>query len=800
MGSYAAKTAKSFEIAHPRNREKFETGSSAKLNPREMLKFRGRGDPRNLIPAKFNPLKVSPVRKKCLICDKLDHVPTVTKRGNTVVNYFACEKFARMKPKERFEELRKKKLCFQCLTPGLKLGHEGRCFDRYKCPDDSHKRYNYSPHVLVCDQHKTKQQNLELLKEYKAKCIVGANDAYADFSNNIDIALHVKPQSYDVELHAANNEDMAIYMLQTIKVGDKKLNLFFDSGCGDMVVWKSAVDLLEKLGRAKNIVKGPLILSGVGDQKSVCDHGRYQITLRLHDGKNINLSGICLDKITSTFPTYQLGGVEKDICQDYVSRGGDQTKLPKLPISVGGDTNIMLGIQYLKYFPREIHKMAKGLSLYESPFKSVDGSRGMVGGPHKSFNLVHKNMSNHVNQTAYYSEIIREHLTEFWNSLDISLLDLPKPKINCDFEDTFSGSPCVQEKSQVDGNNGFNDVNAALSEADQAEKSIGEITESENYVMKRVPKIVKRFEQVERAGTEASYRCIKCRGYSNCKKSKKIECISLQEEMEQGIINNSVTVYLRLCYTSAYLPFMCDPTKKLVTNYGISENIYYGQIKRMNLKPPKDKQDVINAFKKLIDLGFIAKYDDLAEDEKRLIDSSPVKYYIPWTGVWNSNSLSTPCRPVFNASCPTKTGYSLNDLLPKGKNSLNKLVQIFIRWLIYTCAFHSDIQKMYNTIRLVADHWCYQLCLFESELNINVKPLVYVIKTLIYGVRSSGNQAERAVRKTAKLCKDDYPRQNEIIQGDLYMDDCFSGGGSYEITNCFKQGWVSFERYNVLRI
>ena len=57
-----------------------------------------------------------------------------------------------------------------------------------------------------------------------------------------------------------------------------------------------------------------------------------------------------------------------------------------------------------------------------------------------------------------------------------------------------------------------------------------------------------------------------------------------------------------------------------------------------------------------------------------------------------------------------------------------------------------------------------------------------MIKTLIYGVRSSGNQAERAVRKTAKLCKDDYPRQNEIIQGDLYMDDCFSGGGSYENT------------------
>ena len=127
------------------------------------------------------------------------------------------------------------------------------------------------------------------------------------------------------------------------------------------------------------------------------------------------------------------------------------------------------------------------------------------------------------------------------------------------------------------------------------------------------------------------------------------------------------------------------------------------------------------------------------------------------------------------------TGYSLNDLLPKGKNSLNNLVQIFIRWLIYTCAFHSDIQKMYNTIRLVPEHWCYQLCLFEDDLNIDVKPLIHVIKTLIYGVRSSGNQAETAVRDTGNLNKGEYPRVNEIIQDDLYMDDCLSGEQSYEL-------------------
>ena len=40
-------------------REKSESRPSAKLNPREIFEFRGRRHPRNLIPAKFNPIKVS---------------------------------------------------------------------------------------------------------------------------------------------------------------------------------------------------------------------------------------------------------------------------------------------------------------------------------------------------------------------------------------------------------------------------------------------------------------------------------------------------------------------------------------------------------------------------------------------------------------------------------------------------------------------------------------------------------------------------------------------------------------------
>ena len=56
-----------------------------------------------------------------------------------------------------------------------------------------------------------------------------------------------------------------------------------------------------------------------------------------------------------------------------------------------------------------------------------------------------------------------------------------------------------------------------------------------------------------------------------------------------------------------------------------------------------------------------------------------------------------------------------------------------------------------------------------------------MIKTIIYGLTPSGNQAERAVREAANMQKDAYPRQAEIVNDDFYVDDCVSGEDTYEV-------------------
>ena len=68
---------------------------------------------------------------------------------------------------------------------------------------------------------------------------------------------------------------------KTIKVNGRSLNLFFASGCGDMVIKKSAIDYLQKLARANLEMSGQIEFTGVDEQKSTCKHGAYSIRLPL---------------------------------------------------------------------------------------------------------------------------------------------------------------------------------------------------------------------------------------------------------------------------------------------------------------------------------------------------------------------------------------------------------------------------------------------------------------------------------------------------------------------------------------
>ena len=98
--------------------------------------------------------------------------------------------------------------------------------------------------------------------------------------------------------------------------------------------------------------------------------------------------------------------------------------------------------------------------------------------------------------------------------------------------------------------------------------------------------------------------CSDGRACKTCKDHKQVENISLKEEIEQELINRSVSVDVEKRITIASLPFIQNPVVKLASNKDIAHRIYNQQIKKLN-KNPKDKLDVINCESVLQNLGFV---------------------------------------------------------------------------------------------------------------------------------------------------------------------------------------------------
>ena len=704
-------------------------------------------------PPPANPRSVpsskSKDEKTCHICGKDDHIATKGPYGRKFIQYFACKDFVELSCAQRFAELRKRGFCTQCLFPGASatVGKhaDGTCQNTYVCQHASHNSFLTKKHVLVCEEHKEDDNNKTLLEEYRTRCITRrCNEELPDYSKTIQLSHH--SSSFTSSQSPPDSEDdpgVGIYMFQEILVNNEKFTIFFDSGCGESVM---TIDAIKRLKRnATQVYDGTVTLGGVGGIQVETPYGAYDVSLPLSNGESAIISGLVIDRITEDFPTYILDGVvEKDIRDAYSSSGKDASTLPRLPHSVGGKVDIMMGVQFLRYYPTEVCRTWSGLTMYSSPFKSTDGSRGVVAGPHPSFRSTNDSFYTTTLSMAFFTPQAQS-IRDKNNSDEQFLIKNHQTEVSHDMEDEISHD--------------FNNCSCAL------------LSRNRRF-----------FEDVETAGTEITYRCVKCRGCQSCKAGERIESISLKEEVEQEVIDKSVHVDLEKKKTTATLPFMEDPITQLKPNRDEALRVYRSQLKKLS-RDPQAKADVISSQNQLQQLGFVDHVKNLTPSQRKKIFDSALQYFIPWRAVWNHNSISTSCRVVFDASMPTKSGKSLNDVLAKGRNQMNKLVEIVLRWFMRRVGFHTDVKKMYNSVSLSEDDWCYQLYLWQDDLDPDSEPEDKVIQTVIYGLKPSGNQSERGLRETARMQKEEYPRACQVATDDVYVDDCPSGEDDTELAH-----------------
>lgn len=148
-------------------------------------------------------------------------------------------------------------------------------------------------------------------------------------------------------------------------------------------------------------------------------------------------------------------------------------------------------------------------------------------------------------------------------------------------------------------------------------------------------------------------------------------------------------------------------------------------------------------------------------------------YYIPHHPVHRSGDPETKIRVVFNASCRTSSGKSLNDILLTGPKLQSDISALINRFRTHTYVFTADIRQMYRQIQVCHEHQNYQRILWRFSQHEPISS--YRLTTVTYGVSSAPYLALRTLQQLASDESHRFPNAARILQSEVYVDDILTG-------------------------
>ncbi|UYV74106.1 hypothetical protein LAZ67_11002128 [Cordylochernes scorpioides] len=123
---------------------------------------------------------------------------------------------------------------------------------------------------------------------------------------------------------------------------------------------------------------------------------------------------------------------------------------------------------------------------------------------------------------------------------------------------------------------------------------------------------------------------------------------------------------------------------------------------------------------------------------ERIEENRPQKkgHYLPHRPVFKAESRTTPLRPVFDASCRSYNGLSLNDYLEKGPNLLEKIPEIVIRFREKGIGVLADIRKAFQMITVQLQDQDFLRFLWWDQTD-PMKLTVFRHKRVVFGLNCS---------------------------------------------------------------
>ena len=694
---------------------------------------------------------------------------------------FYCPEFQKVVPVERMKLCHAARVCFRCLRSDSRIDlnrrrewwkdHQVDCQTEWTCmTDNCGKRPTFRQyHMLMCSWHidENSARQEEFVKSLDGKMLSSKPKFFAHFPAFFSLPpstapINVAIEGYEVDPDINSN---SIFMVHHTVINSERLLIFYDSGCMGAGISSHAA----KVVKSTTVRPGPTFLGVAGGGELRVEYGDEQFAMKCKEENRMTLmTALQMDDCTSAFPIWDVKAAWGEIYREFAAmHDGKAPDLPKAPDQVGGmKVSIMIGIRYLRIFPTLLYHLPSGLGIYESKLECEEGNSLVLAGPHRAWNYA-TNQTNFHNAHFYFTQECRAFYfqsqalnTPIFTALDEHDVDQHREGLVEESPPAIDVCPAPH----CDEHQG--DEHLIEQHAYTLQGDLGRLVESENI------------------GTEIRYRCLRCRVCTQCRDSENVDEMSLKEEREQAMIEESVRydhVKKRLFST---LPFIKNPDEALKPNRYIAEKVLGSQLK-VTSKDADAKADVLAAFEKLRSRGFIVKYDDLDNEVKSVMDlgGSKVTFTIPWRIVYKHASLSTPARLVFDASATTASGESLNNILAKGENKLIKLANSVLKFRLGAAGWTADVSMAYNQIFLEPEYYRYQLFLWKPDLDPAKPTEVWVVTTLIYGVRPSGNLMMAAFNLLADYAAERYPVHavgGKILKSETYVDDSLHSASTME--------------------
>ncbi|XP_062716301.1 uncharacterized protein LOC134291910 [Aedes albopictus] len=195
----------------------------------------------------------------------------------------------------------------------------------------------------------------------------------------------------------------------------------------------------------------------------------------------------------------------------------------------------------------------------------------------------------------------------------------------------------------------------------------------------------------------------------------------------------------------------------------------FEMLERRFTKDSKLKEDYDKFMSEYLSLGHMKLVPNgTASDSKEC--------FLPHHPVVKEASTTTKTRVVFDGSCKTSSGFSLNQALCVGPTIQDELLDLVIRNRKFPVAMTADVEKMYRQVLVHPKDTPLQKIKYRFQPTDPLQS--YELLTVTYGLAPSSFLATRALQQVVEDEGSAFPLAAPVVKKSFYVDDFIGGAFS----------------------